>query len=273
LKHDMSLLVVVCLLVGGVLSQECTITNSFTESSTGGIIRSHGQTFMNGEFEVVNNIWGVDNNVTVLTQTIFNCSQGEYGYSWNRVSSVTHNPCYPEAIFGASPWTSEKSTSKNLPLKLSAVKSIIGTHDISHIISDGNGKNYWDFAYDIWLATAEPGTGVAVGDTITDEIMIWFGWNEDSKPTPVQANAINDGYSVYDYSMYMIMQGKWRYHQFRITGGQRIPKNVNFKPFFDYVQKRYSIPDEWLCDLELGTETGDGTQGSAVFNQLYYSFN
>ncbi len=94
--------------------------------------------------------------------------------------------------------------------------------------------------------------------------MIWFGWNADSNPKPVQASAVNDGFAVYDYTIYEIMQGQWRYfiafslffskmcgryHQFRITGGQRIPPNVSFKPFFDYIQQKYSAPNLWLGSI------------------------
>ena len=41
-----------------------------------------------------------------------------------------------------------------------------------------------------------------------------------------------------------------RYHQFRIVGQQRIPPKVNLIPFFDYVQKRYNVPDVYLCSIQ-----------------------
>jgi len=266
-------------LVVSILGQECTVAESKTEFSSGkSVVIDHGQTFDVGQFLLLNNIWGLSNNYSVFEETIFLCAPGAphspvaYGFTWNRTSSRTHLPTYPESLFGASPFTNQASTSPLLPLKLSAVKSIVATMDIAHVIEDGNGKNYWDFAYDIWFSTAKPGTGVSVARNITDEIMIWFGWNADSDPTPVEARAVNDSYAVYDYANFQIMQGQWRYHQFRITGGQRIPEHVSLKPFFDYVQQRYKIPDEWLCSIELGTETGDGTVGTAIFYNLAYTF-
>jgi len=272
-EHSSGVLLFLSFVISVSVAQECTIQYSLTEEATGGVVKDLGQVFYNGEFIVINNIWGVADKNATITQSIFNCTQGQYGYSWNRVKSDSYEPCYPETLYGASPFSTTKSTTPNLPVKLSTLKSVVGTLDISHLVFDNDGKNYWDFAYDIWFATLEPGTGHSVAPNITDEIMVWFGWNEDSNPTPVQAKAVNDGYAVYDYSIYEIMQHQWRYHQFRITGGQRIPANIDLKPFFDYVQQKYNIPDEWLCSIELGTETGDGTSGSAVFNKLQYAFN
>lgn len=82
----------------------------------------------------------------------------------------------------------------------------------------------WNMAYDIWWASVDPRhndarTKITGNDNhlslvypfvltkiifiiimTTDELMIWFGWNTGNAPAPVQGNAVNDGYNVYDYT-------------------------------------------------------------------------
>lgn len=98
--------------------------------------------------------------------------------------------------------------------------------------------------------------------------MIWFGWNSGSTPTPVQANAVNDGFNNYDYTLFT--NGSfpgwrylfiiiiiitlpyfyfYRYHQFRINGSPRIPQVVSVKPFFDYIQNKFSLADLWFGNI------------------------
>jgi len=100
--------------------------------------------------------------------------------------------------------------------------------------------------------------------------MVWFGWNSNAwTPTAVEKNAVNDGFNVYDYTATW-QNNPSRYHQFRITGAQRIPDKVNLQPFLAYVVKRYNRPQIWLADIELGDEVNDGTQGHVLFKKLEY---
>ena len=91
------------------------------------------------------------------------------------------------------------------------------------------------------------------------------------------SDVIVDGENTYDYAHHYPEGGgwNWNYHQFRISGEQRIPSEIDFKLFIDYLQQKYSrISDTlWVSGMELGNEYWDFTEGACTVKSLSYTVN
>lgn len=224
----------------------------------------------NGEFILSNNTWGTNSGQADLTQYIFRNDDTTYGWGWDRVSSTSDEPNYPEVIYGGKPFTPLTNNSL-LPVQIKDLNSsemvLVAESDIT--FTDGK----WNFAFEFWLTSVRPDGG-DVSYSITDELMIWYMWGNRPE-VPYLENALNDGYNDYDYTMYESQHGNWRYHQFRIRDGQRIPLKTNIKVFIDFIASHhgFAFDDLWLACYELGNEIWDGTSGITTIKTLNYSVN
>jgi len=263
---------VVLVAIGSVAGQGRIVKSDVERANGETVPGTDWKVIFFSDFRLDNNIWGIVNAQATFEQAIYIYDSGQFGYNWTRVSSSSKQLTYPSVFYGASPWGEaccEPATTPNLPVPVQNLHSLIVTQDFEHVVTDHNGNSTWDFAYDIWLTSKKP-DGTDVSSTITDEVMVWFGWNSNAwTPTAVEKNAVNDGFNVYDYTATW-QNNPSRYHQFRITGAQRIPDKVNLQPFLAYVVKRYNRPQIWLADIELGDEVNDGTQGHVLFKKLEY---
>jgi len=223
-----------------------------------------------GHFILSNNAWGYSCNLAECYQAIILYTDDSYGWEWNRDSTGDDDPNYPEVICGTKPW-GDQTPVTIFPIQIKDLNSCEAEMDIVF----GASGNNWNFAFDFWFTAQEPG-GADVSGSITDEVMIWFGWGSTHDGVGIMAgDAVIDGENTYDYAQYYAAHGGgWDYHQFRMSGEQRIPATIDLKLFVDYLKDRYGKSDTlWITGMELGNEYWDYTAGACTVNILPYSVN
>jgi chitinase len=224
-----------------------------------------------GAFELSNNAWGYPCNLDECYQAIILYTDGSYGWEWRRDTTNDMDPNYPEVICGTKPWGTQTQTSI-FPIRIQDINSCNAEMDIVYGVTGDN----WNFALEFWLTEQKP-EGNNVSSSIIDEVMIWFGWGSTHDVVViVEQDVITDGENIYDYAQYDPENEyrEWDYHQFRISGGQRIPSTIDIKLFIDYIKDRYSRSDTlWVGGMELGNEYWDFTEGACTVNVLSYTVN
>jgi chitinase len=223
-----------------------------------------------GAFELSNNAWGYPCNLDECYQAIILYTDGSYGWEWRRDTTNDNDPNYPEVICGTKPWGTQTNDSI-FPIQIKDLNSCGSEMDIEYSVTGDN----WNFALEFWLTEQEPG-GSDVSSSITDEVMIWFGWGSTHDGVGiVEQDVITDGENIYDYAQYYPAHGGgWGYHQLRISGEQRIPSEIDLKLFVDYIKDRYNRSDTlWVGGMELGNEYWDFTEGACTVKTLSYSVN
>lgn len=224
-----------------------------------------------GAFILSNNDWGYSCNSSECDQAIILYTDDSYGWEWRRDTTNDTDPNYPEVICGTKPWGTQTDVTI-FPIQIKDLNSFSANVDI---VYGATGDN-WNFALEFWLTEQEPGE-TNVDSSITDEVMIWLGWGATHNLLDreiVEQDVITDGENIYDYAQYYSFTN-WEYHQFRISGEQRIPSEIDFKLFIDYLQQKYSrISDTlWLSGMELGNEYWDFTEGACTVKSLSYTVN
>ena len=221
-----------------------------------------------GDFELSNNAWGYSCNLSDCYQAIILYTDDSYGWEWNRGSTGDNDPNYPEVLCGTKPWGSQTEVTI-FPIQIKDLNSFETDVDV---VLDVSGNN-WNLAFEFWLTTQKP-EGNDVSSSITDEVMIWLRWGATHNNVSIVAqDVITDGENIYDYAQYYILDN-WDYHQFRISGEQKIPPTIDLKLFVDYIQDRYGLSDSlWISGMELGNEYWDYTEGACTLKSLSYSVN
>ncbi len=231
----------------------------------------NGDTFelSGGAFELSNNAWGYSCNLDECYQAIILYTDNSYGWEWNRDSTGDNDPNYPEVICGTKPWGTQTEAAI-FPIQIKDINSFDAEIEIVYGASGDN----WNLAFEFWLTEQEPG-GTDASGSITDEVMIWFGWGPTHEGDVYKENVVVDGENIYDYAQYYPGHAAgWDYHQFRISGEQEVPPAVNFKLFVDYIKDRYNRSDTlWVSGLELGNEYWDFTEGACTVKALTYKVN
>jgi chitinase len=224
-----------------------------------------------GNFVLMNNDWGFSCNSSECDQAIILYTDGSYGWEWHRDSTGDNDPNYPEVLCGTKPW-SDQTQATIFPIRIKDLNSCNADIDI---VLDVSGDN-WNLAFDFWFTEQKP-EGNDVSSSITDEVMIWLRWGATHNAiTLVVDDAIVDGENTYDYAQHYPEDEyhKWDYHQFRISGEQKIPPTINLKLFVDYIQDRYGLSDTlWITGMEFGNEYWDSTTGECRVKSLSYSVN
>ena len=223
-----------------------------------------------GDFELSNNAWGYSCDLDSCYQAIILYTDDSYGWEWNRGSTGDNDPNYPEVICGTKPWGTQ-TDSTVFPIQIKDLNSFDANVDIVF----GASGNNWNLAFEFWLTEQKP-EGNDVSGSITDEVMIWFGWGSTHDGVYIEEDsAITDGENIYDYAQYYPGHAAgWDYHQFRISGEQKIPSEIDFKLFVDYIEDEYNRSDTlWISGMELGNEYWDYTEGACTVKVLSYSIN
>ncbi len=220
-----------------------------------------------GDFELSNNSWGYSCNLAECYQAIILYTDGSYGWEWRRDTTNDMDPNYPEVICGTKPWGTQTEASI-FPIRIQDINSFEAEMDI---VYGATGDN-WNLAFEFWLTGQEPG-GSDVSGSITDEVMIWLGWGATHEGDVDEEDVIVDGENTYDYAHHYSFDN-WEYHQFRISGEQKVPPIIDFKLFVDFIKERYNRSDTlWVSGLELGNEYWDFTEGACTVKSLSYSVN
>ncbi len=223
-----------------------------------------------GAFELSNNAWGYSCNLDSCYQAIILYTDDSYGWEWNRDLTGDNDPNYPEVICGTKPWGTQ-TEAEIFPIQIKDINSFNAEMDIVY----GASGNNWNLAFEFWLTEQEPG-GTNVEGSITDEVMIWLGWGATHDGGVEEQDVIIDGENTYDYAYHYppYEERTWDYHQFRISGEQKIPSEIDFKLFVDYIKDEYNRSDTlWVSGMELGNEYWDFTEGACTVKALTYTVN
>jgi len=223
-----------------------------------------------GSFRLINNCHGYSCNLAGCDQAIILYTDDSYGWEWHRDTTDTIRPNYPEVLCGTKPWGTQTQATI-FPIQIKDLNSCNAEMDI---VLDVSGDN-WNLALEFWLTTQKP-EGNDVSSSITDEVMVWLGWGATHDGGVEEQDVIIDGENTYDYAHHYPEGGDWlwNYHQFRISGEQRIPPTIDFKLFVDYIQDRYGLSDSlWISGMEFGNEYWDYTEGACTVKKLSYSVN
>jgi chitinase len=224
-----------------------------------------------GSFRLINNAYGYSCDLADCDQAIILYTDDSYGWEWNRGLTGDNDPNYPEVLCGTKPW-SDQTQATIFPIRIKDLNSFETDMDI---VFDVSG-NTWNLAFDFWFTEQKPG-GTDVSSSITDEVMIWLRWGSTHNAITIsEDSAIIDGENIYDYAQHYppYEERPWDYHQFRISGEQRIPPTINLKLFVDYIQDRYGLSDSlWISGMEFGNEYWDNTSGACTVKSLSYTVN
>jgi chitinase len=270
-KYYFQSLLIVLMTISGIFSCK-TSTTTFTppapqiekiDSINGDTIK-----LSDGAFILSNNAWGYSCNLDSCYQAIILYTDDSYGWEWDRGSTGDNDPNYPEVLCGTKPWSTQTEATI-FPIQIKDLNSFEADMDIGY----GATGDKWNLAFEFWLTAQKPG-GNNVESSITDEVMIWLGWGATHDGVViVEQDVITDGVNIYDYAQYSIYDN-WDYHQFRISGEQRIPSTIDLKPFVDYIKDRYNLSDTlWVSGVELGNEYWDYTEGACTVKSLSYTVN
>jgi chitinase len=227
----------------------------------------HSIELSDGKFILSNNDYGYSCNLDSCDQAIILYTDDSYGWEWRRGLTGDNDPNYPEVICGTKPWGTQTEDSI-FPIRIKDINSFEVEMDIGLGVSGDN----WNFAFDFWFTERKPG-GTDVSSSITDEAMIWLRWGSTHDGSVDEEDIIVDGENTYDYAHHYSFTN-WEYHQFRISGEQRIPPTIDFKLFVDYLQDSCGLSDTlWVSGMELGNEYWDNTVGACTVKTLSYTVN
>jgi chitinase len=235
------------------------------DSSSNAVIDLADSTFI-----LSNNDWGFSSISDECDQAIILYSDDSYGWEWSRGSTGDDEPNYPEVICGTKPWGT-RTGAEIFPVQIKDLNSFESDMEVVYGVEGDN----WNLAFEFWLTEQKP-EGNDVSGSIIDEVMIWLGWGSaHSGVSLIEQDAVVDGGNIYDYARYFPGHGSgWDYHQFRISGEQRVPSGIDLKLFVDYIKDRYSRSDTlWVSGMELGNEYWDFTEGACTVKALSYSVN
>ena len=236
------------------------------DSSSNSVIDLADSTFI-----LSNNDWGFSSSSDECDQAIILYSDDSYGWEWSRGSTGSDIPNYPEVICGTKPWGT-KTKAAIFPVRIRDINSFEAEMDIVYGVEGSN----WNLAFEFWLTEQKP-EGNNVEGSITDEVMIWLGWGAlHNTSSAEEDDALMDYESVYDYVQYEpeSERREWDYHQFRISGEQKVPSEIDLKMFVDYIKDRYNRSDTlWVSGMELGNEYWDNTEGACTVKSLSYTVN
>jgi len=219
-----------------------------------------------GSYRAENNTWG-KGDLTGWSQCIGLSLRADGAlaarWTWDWLMAGGSVKAYPEIVFGQKPGS--QSTTPDLPLQVSRVKSAQVTYDITSTRT-GSGN----LAFDIWLTdSANPDTWGA--PPITHEIMIWLEGYGSLAPggSWVETVPIGDA----DYSVYLARNwgDGWTYIAFYRTPNQLGAGTLELADFLAYMlENELATGAEYMASIEIGNEVVSGS-GETILNQYEVS--
>jgi hypothetical protein len=159
-------------------------------------------TVMNGEYNVMNNVWG--SGIGVGDQ----CIAVDMDSSYFKVTLSTHNSSgvasYP-TIFKGCHWNWCTTLNNPMPVTVKEIGSTPFTWTVN--TKDANGT--WNAALDIWFASQ------STGFDYDAEMMIWIDYNGGAGPAGSRIGTVNIGGLSWD--LYFVAWDSWNYIAYKIT--------------------------------------------------------
>lgn len=230
-----------------------------------GIIKS-------GDYQFYNNQWGKEHaSGSDLFQKIIlndksvpiNCS-----WSWNwggPYEEYWHVKAYPEVNYGYSPWGHLITLDDKLPNKIQDINKFTANYKAKFTNLTGR----YNLAFEVWMTENNP----PQPSNITTEIMIWVDcertwefWGDNV------TEVLIDGKEYFLNIAHADFHDKyeWKYIALRMKESQ-LEGEIDFLPILNYLlDKGHISKDDYVCNLELGTEIGSGT-GTLELSNYYVS--
>jgi cellulose 1,4-beta-cellobiosidase len=204
-------------------------------------------TVMDGEYNVMNNVWG--SGAGVGDQ----CLELDASSSYFKVSLSTHNnssvASYP-AIFKGCHWGWCTTKSNPMPVPVSE----IGSAPFTWAIRTDSASGTWNSALDIWFDDAS-----SFNNDYDAEMMIWIGYHGGAGPAGSKQATVQIGGLTWD--LYFVAWSSWNYIAYKITSPVD-SVSLDLKDFIhDSITRGYLYTPWYLHAIEAGFEIWSGGQG------------
>ena len=205
--------------------------------------------FTSGDVAFQNNIW--QRNGVPGTQCLT-----DKGWQWDwPVTEKREARSYPAVYFGQRPW-SQKSTTPELPIRVSELRSLVVDYEISTTETGVNNTSF-----DVWVTASRNSTD---GSDRTAELMIWLRHSPELAPGTGIADRVTVGNE--DYDLYLTANGP-------ITNANFVASEYRPKGMIDIAQFLAALPsgsqvdpNQFLRSVELGNQINSGTGETVILN-------
>ena len=216
-----------------------------------------------GEYVLTNNVWGAK-GIKPIKQCIAINNQGfEWSWDWKSRQGKKFQGnvlAYPSILYGHKPWN-KKSTTPNLPIKISHIKKLDVALKVNQV---GSGSH--NVLLESWVTSS----AVPKPSTRTVEIAIHLSQqNWPGMPGRKVDSVDIDGHSFDVYVDPAIeVPGddlRWMYLGFVYNGTSGVIESVDMAPFISYLlKKEYVQGEHYLASVELGSELVNGVGKTTV---------
>jgi hypothetical protein len=211
------------------------------------ICQGGSTTVMNGEYNVMNNVWGSGSGVGQQ------CIVVDMDTSYFKVSLSTHNSSqvasYP-TIFKGCHWGWCTTSNNPMPLQVNKIDSA----PFTWTVNTENIPGTWNAALDIWFDDLS-----SFGNDYDAELMIWIDYNGGAGPAGSYQATIEIGGLSWD--VYFAGWDSWNYIAYKIT--EPVDSvSLDLKDFMeDALARGYLFTPWYLHAIEAGFEIWSGGQG------------
>ena len=203
--------------------------------------------FTDGDIAFQNNIWqrnGVAGEQCVTSS----------GWTWDwPVTETVEVRSYPAAYFGRRPW-SQKSTTDKLPLRISALRSLVIDYEIETIQSGVNNTSF-----DIWISKSATS---ADGSDRSAEIVIWLRHAPELTPGDTPDGQITVGDEIFDFHFSIkngIASADFVAPAYKPQG------SIDIAKFVEVLSNAYPLAsDDYVRSIELGNQIVSGSGSTQI---------
>jgi hypothetical protein len=203
---------------------------------------------------IINNVWDRSTAPAGYEQSVFLDEHGLPGWKWNAPGTRDTVLGMPEIVCGDKPWDAPLKLRPEFPFR-AGERRLSASFDV-----DFKASGRHNMAFSLWAVSKLP----AVKQNIALEIMIW---NVDGGVIYVanKVDTIESGGTTFDVWVKNdegVITGPdpftWKLVMF-VARKPFLKGAIDFGPFVDYlIARRMLSPNDWLTNLELGTEVADG---------------
>jgi hypothetical protein len=227
-------------------------------------LTAYGQTIMIDRYMICDNQWGIaDAGTDPFHQTVSGNETLPLSLSWEWDWPLGKDKvkAYPEILCGYNPWQ-HATTWDKLPKQVSAV----GDYIINYDLKTEAGESY-NTAVDMFTTSTNPPTPT----TITNEIMIWVNFSEDTVANVVYGGTVTIDGEEYRWVRYPHMPAAHDYVAFHKVR-QNFKGTLHIRSFLDWlVGQGFTVTGDYVASIEFGNEIFHGI-GQTTVNHYDLSY-
>lgn len=256
-RHRISIILIVSLM-------SCSQTGAKTSISTADNTCKDWAKFIQGEFELHNNVWGKE-HIAGYKQCIFRSGAAnkhftQMGWNWDWPVKSESVKAYPSLLFGRKPWHSYSTTTR-LPVKIDNLKHLKVTFDIT---SRASGS--LNMLLESWITSKK----YAGPNQRKGELAIHLYQHNVPGEAGEYIETVNlSGFSFRFYlEKHMTVPGddySWPYFAFVHPGKPILHATLDIRQFVDYLLEHHYINrSQYLATVELGNEIYHGNGKTVI---------